>query len=117
MNKELGIRGEKVAIRYLVRRGFRLLDKNVKIKYGELDLVLFKDNKVHFVEVKYRNSEKDVEIEQVLSKRKIDKVTYTSKMWLKIHSMNDCDFQIGFIGIVPKLFRYKIVYVPCIINP
>lgn len=49
---ETGALGEKVATSYLVERGYKVLDRNFKLKWGELDIVAQKDEIVHFIEVK-----------------------------------------------------------------
>ncbi|HEY4494007.1 MAG TPA: YraN family protein [Candidatus Paceibacterota bacterium] len=44
--------GENVAVKFLVKHGFSVLDRNYTRKWGELDIVAQKDNKVYFIEVK-----------------------------------------------------------------
>ncbi|HDN84600.1 MAG TPA: YraN family protein, partial [Candidatus Aerophobetes bacterium] len=51
-NKEIGKRGEKLAISYLKKRGYRILDKNFRCKIGEIDIVAENDGQIVFVEVK-----------------------------------------------------------------
>ena len=50
--KDIGALGERVAAEYLRRRGFDLVDKNVTRKTGEIDLIMIKEEVLHFVEVK-----------------------------------------------------------------
>ncbi len=50
--KDIGNYGEWVACEYLKRLGFRILDRNVFFKTGELDVVAQKGRVVHIVEVK-----------------------------------------------------------------
>lgn len=50
--KEIGALGEKVAAEYFKRHGFSIRDKNVTRKTGEIDLVVEKEDVLHFVEVK-----------------------------------------------------------------
>lgn len=50
----LGQRGEKAAARYLRRQGYRVLARNVRSKFGELDLVALDGRTIVFVEVKTR---------------------------------------------------------------
>ncbi len=50
--KDIGNLGEKVAVEYLRRRGFELIDRNVSRKTGEIDVIVHKENVLHFVEVK-----------------------------------------------------------------
>ena len=56
-NKELGALGEELAANYLIKSGYRLLHRNWRLKGGcEIDIVAFKDNALHFVEVKTRTT-------------------------------------------------------------
>ena len=50
--KEVGNTGESVACEYLKRHGFRIIDRNVARKTGELDIIAREGDNLHFVEVK-----------------------------------------------------------------
>ena len=52
VNKTTGLIGEKIASNFLRKKGFLILDKNFKLKFGEIDLVAKKGNTIHIVEVK-----------------------------------------------------------------
>lgn len=51
----LGARGEALAERYLKRAGFRILARNYRCRYGEIDLVAEEGGCLVFVEVKTRS--------------------------------------------------------------
>ncbi|MFM7549217.1 MAG: YraN family protein [Cyanobacteriota bacterium] len=51
-----GAWAEQRALRLLVQRGWRLLDRNWRCRWGELDLVLHKSRRLLVVEVKGRSS-------------------------------------------------------------
>jgi len=55
-NKELGNLGEKIAVKYLKKKGYKILDQNFRYKkYGEIDIIAKKDKKdIVFIEVKTR---------------------------------------------------------------
>src|SRR3989344_5850126 len=50
--QKIGEMGENVAVRFLVKQGFSVLERNYTKKWGEIDIVTEKDNKIHFIEVK-----------------------------------------------------------------
>jgi putative endonuclease len=50
--RALGARGESVAAGHLERRGFRILERNVRCGRGEIDMVAVDSRVVVFVEVK-----------------------------------------------------------------
>ena len=53
-NNERGQAVELAAKRYLERHGLKLLARNFRTRWGEIDLVMDDDGQVVFVEVRYR---------------------------------------------------------------
>ena len=51
----LGRRGEQLAADYLERSGYRVIERNVRRREGEIDLVALHDETLVFVEVKLRS--------------------------------------------------------------
>jgi putative endonuclease len=54
--KELGKKGEEVALRFLKRRGYRIVEKNYVCKMGEMDIIAKEKDTLVFIEVKTRTS-------------------------------------------------------------
>ncbi len=52
--RPIGIKGEEEAARFLSRCGYAILDKNVRTRVGEIDLVAKEGKTLVFVEVKTR---------------------------------------------------------------
>ncbi|OGI61024.1 hypothetical protein A2814_01170 [Candidatus Nomurabacteria bacterium RIFCSPHIGHO2_01_FULL_38_19] len=50
--QKIGEIGENIAEKFLVKHGFLVLDRNYTKKWGEIDVVAKKDNKLYFIEVK-----------------------------------------------------------------
>ena len=44
--------GENIAVKFLMKHNFLIKDRNYTKKWGEIDIVAEKDNKIYFVEVK-----------------------------------------------------------------
>jgi putative endonuclease len=55
-NQLVGRWGEDLALDFLVRRKYVLIERNVKTSFWELDLVMKQDNCLVFIEVKTRTS-------------------------------------------------------------
>ena len=51
-HNKIGEIGESIASNFLIKKGFTLVCKNYRKKWGELDIVVEKDKVLHFVEVK-----------------------------------------------------------------
>ncbi|HHY77203.1 MAG TPA: YraN family protein [Clostridiales bacterium] len=56
-NKRLGDIGEKAAIEYLKKQGYRIIEINFKCKQGEIDIIAADNDTIVFVEVKTRSSD------------------------------------------------------------
>ncbi len=50
--QEVGQLGEDFAVKHLVKHSFRILDRNYRKPWGEIDIIAKKDNILHFIEVK-----------------------------------------------------------------
>jgi putative endonuclease len=50
----LGALGERLAAEHLVRRGFAIVERNYRTRWGELDIVAFDGRTLAFCEVKTR---------------------------------------------------------------
>ena len=50
--QKIGEIGENIATKFLVKHGFSILDRNYTKKWGEIDIVAEKENRLYFVEVK-----------------------------------------------------------------
>jgi putative endonuclease len=53
----MGQRGETLAAQHLARRGFRILERNYRTRWGELDIVAFNGRELVFCEVKTRRAD------------------------------------------------------------
>lgn len=56
-NRDVGAKGERRARRYLFWHGWKVLDKNYKTPFGEIDIIARKKDVIAFIEVKTRLSD------------------------------------------------------------
>jgi putative endonuclease len=54
--KTLGARGEEIAVAYLKRQKFRIIETNFRCKCGEVDIIARDGKEIVFVEVKTRRT-------------------------------------------------------------
>jgi len=70
--QEIGKLGENLAVNYLSKQGYRILEQNFKqLPWGEIDIIAKKDNYLVFVEVKTITD--DFENSTFLVENKIDR--------------------------------------------
>lgn len=56
MKEGLGKKGEELAIQFLQKRGFKILERNFRSPWGEIDIVARERGVLCFIEVKTRKS-------------------------------------------------------------
>ena len=81
----LGDRGERAAVRYLKKQGFRIIAKQYRNSYGEVDIIAQDGKTTVFVEVKTRTSTNDGQPFEAVDLRKQEKITRIALAWLKKH--------------------------------
>lgn len=65
--KIIGNIGERIAQQHLLKNGYSILETNYWRKWGEIDIVVQKDNKVHFIEVKTVSHETKEDLDYAVS--------------------------------------------------
>ena len=93
---------ELKAEEYLLRKGYKILERNFRNRSGEIDLIAKKDGQLHFVEVKYRTTAdfgSPLEAVDFRKQNQIRKVAMYYLMKNKLSEWTPCQFDvIGFEG-------------------
>ena len=82
MRRALGQQGEEIAARYLQKEGYRILSRNYRTRYGELDIICLKNEALIFVEVKTRRSESFGSAEEAITSKKIEHIKKVALLYL-----------------------------------
>jgi putative endonuclease len=94
MSRAKGDLAETKAAEYLRSLGFRIVDRNVSSRFGEIDIVAMKGDVLHIVEVKSAPS-----YEQAVANvtpAKMRKVLMTAQAYMKKHRL-DLDFSLDAV--------------------
>ena len=98
---ELGSRGESFTVRYLEIRGFAILDRNWRIKEGEIDIVaLSPENEIAFVEVKTRSTSDYGDPLESISSEKLHRLQRLALAWLATHQRLGNLYRIDVAGVL-----------------
>ncbi len=81
--RALGAAGEAAAARYLARRGYRLVEANVRCRLGEIDLVAVDRGTIVFVEVKGRRGRRHGAPEEMVTPVKQRRLTRLALWYLQ----------------------------------
>lgn len=99
-NDKPGAKGEKVAADFLKKNGYRVIDRNFRCKFGEIDLIATKNEYLVFVEVKSRQANKQ-KIDPLISitKAKQEKLKVLASYFLQVKKIEDRQPRFDVVGI------------------
>lgn len=98
-NQTIGQLGERLAADFLARRGYRILDRNVKTSFKELDLVATKDGTLVFVEVKTRTNFSFGGAEAAMTKKKIINLKQAALRYLNAKKIRYNNLRFDFLAV------------------
>ena len=81
-NRSLGNYGEDLAAEFLIKKGFKILGRNISYGAGELDIVARKGDELHFIEVKTRFSDDFVSPLDAVTEKKQRRILRASQCFL-----------------------------------
>ena len=105
--RRLGNLGEDVAVQFLERKGFKVIERNFLRPWGEIDIIAEKAKTVRFVEVKTvsRESftwnvsrENSYRPEEQVHPAKLKKLARTAEMYMNSRE-DDRDYQIDVVAV------------------
>lgn len=91
--------GETAAAWWLRLKGWRILDRRVRTKVGEVDLVAKRGNLIAFVEVKRRATSADLDF--AIDERRLARVAAAAELLMPRYAGPDDDIRIDVILIAP----------------
>ena len=97
--RKIGHYYELEAELYLSNLGYTMRDKNVFTPFGELDLIMQKDNIIFFIEVKYRSAQSIQTAREAIHLKKQKTLIKCANHYLKFHQIGFLKYKIGFMGI------------------
>lgn len=80
--EKLGQWGENLVASDYEKRGFTVLERNFRTRYGEIDLIVSKGDDLVFVEVKTRKSKNYGEGFEAVDFRKQEKLSITAELYM-----------------------------------
>ena len=96
-----GARGEELAARYLIEKGFILLDRNYRdnLSRGEIDLIARIGTCLVFIEVKAGRGSAFGSPESWVDARKQMRIARAANRYLQDHLLQDAECRFDVIGI------------------
>jgi putative endonuclease len=102
-NRSLGKWGEQIAADYLLEKGYTIVARNWKSPYGEVDLIVIKQDSLSFVEVKTRSGRNFGWPEDAITPLKQEHLVNCAQFYLdEIKADANQEWQIDVIAILAE---------------
>lgn len=101
-NKAIGYLGENIAVRYLKKHGYKIIERNFSIRCGEIDIIAKHAEFLCFVEVKSRHLTFFGEPYEFVTYKKKEKLKRTARMWLCMNQASEAKCRFDVISIIFK---------------
>ncbi len=105
--KPLGVRGERIALRFLKRQGLKILARNYRCPSGEVDLIALQGatrdipaETIVFVEVKTRSSDRYTDPASAVNGDKRRRVQAAARYYLRTHPSEGYHVRFDIVSIV-----------------
>lgn len=99
-NKRLGDLGERIAARWLSRRGWRIVYRRFRNGRRDIDLVAQRDELVAFVEVKARKGSEFGDPVEAVDHRKQRELTKSAHVWIDRHGRAEEAYRFDVVGVL-----------------
>lgn len=101
----LGQAGEGLAAQYLRKKGYRILERNYRTRYGEIDIICKKGDQIVFVEVRSKRGNRFGTGAESVNWQKQQRVRSVAQFYLKQKQLLSAPIQFDVIDVQfePKL--------------
>ena len=97
--KSKGDFGEETACKYIKKNGYKILGKNFRTKFGEIDLIGIDNDTICFIEVKARSSSDYGSPEQFVTKRKQERLWKTASIYINKNTLEFGNYRFDVISV------------------
>lgn len=96
----VGKKGEDIAVEYLKKQGYKILERNFRKKYAEIDIITVKDGILIFVEVKTRTTSRFGTPFESITSWKLKPLLKTAQYYSMVHPELPGELRVDAISVV-----------------
>lgn len=106
-----GLVGERVAERWLLARGWRVLQRRYRNGHRDIDLIAERDGLVAFVEVKARSGDQFGDPVEAVNWKKRNELARSAMTWIDRHGKPGEQYRFDVIGVLVTGVRVRVRHV------
>ena len=108
--QEVGKRGEKEALEYLLQRGYKLIEKNWRTHHLEVDLIMDDGVNIRFIEVRTRTEPVLIEPYMTVTKAKRRHIISAARSYI-LKKRIDAEVRFDIVSVVFNHDKCRIQYI------
>ena len=101
-----GNEGEQAACEYLLKKGWKILDRNVRRGRGEIDIIARKRKTIAFIEVKRRSSLNYGRPAEAVNAEKQKRIAQAASLYVQEQALENEKLRFDVIEILPGEIRH-----------
>ena len=105
----LGQEGERIAADYLLKKGYRIIERNYRFHRNEIDIIALHGRTLCFVEVKTRLSSAKGHPAEAVTLPKQREILKAARAYLALYADGECDCRFDVVAIqVQRMEKQRI---------
>ncbi len=105
-NRQTGNNYEQTAAEFLERNGIRIIEKNFRIRQGEIDLIGYDGAVLVFIEVKYRRDAKAGDPAEAVTLKKQQQICKVAEFYLGKHNLFNISCRYDVVAICGETLNW-----------
>ncbi|MFD0761674.1 YraN family protein [Lutibacter aestuarii] len=106
-HNELGKKGEELAVEFLLKNNYQILERNWRFKKAEVDIIALKNNVLAVIEVKTRSTDYFGNPQDFVNPKKIKLLVEAIDYYITTKNV-DVDVRFDIVAILKQQQHYKI---------
>ena len=95
--RDIGNASEDAATEYLIRKGYRIIERNWKTRMCEIDIVAKKNDTLYFIEAKHRKTDRKGGGLAAITAKKLQQMKFAAKVYAHYVKQDDADMRLAVI--------------------
>jgi len=109
---DFGELGERIAARWLEKRGWRTIARRFRSGRRDIDLVMQREGTIAFVEVKARSGNEFGDPVEAVHHRKQRELTKSAQSWIDRHGRAEEEYRFDVVGVLVADQKVYIRHIP-----
>lgn len=98
-SKQIGDAAETAVVKYLQKRGHKIIERNWKTRVCEIDIVSQLGDTIYFTEVKYRRQPAQGGGLAAITPRKLQQMEYAAKVYAQANHLSDVNLRLAVASV------------------